>query len=120
MIIPLKSLERSLHERCHKIGISCIQWNPQQRERMAQIVLVQLEAAVSKTFAQYLNKLQGLGQLDRVVIDECHTVLDSKPDFRPEMRKAGAVMMERGVQMVYLTATLSPSKEDEFMDIMKV
>jgi superfamily II DNA helicase RecQ len=87
---------------------------------MAQIVLVQLEAAVSKTFAQYLNKLQGLGQLDRVVIDECHTVLDSKLDFRPEMRKAGAVMMERGVQMVYLTATLSPSKEDEFMDIMKV
>jgi superfamily II DNA helicase RecQ len=29
VIIPLKSLERSLHERCHKIGISCIQWNPQ-------------------------------------------------------------------------------------------
>jgi superfamily II DNA helicase RecQ len=120
VIVPLKSLERSLHERCHKAGISCIQWDPQKRERMAQIVLVQPEAAVGKMFAQYLNKLQGLGQLDRIVIDECHTVLDSKPDFRPEMRKAGAVMMDRAVQMVYLTATLSPSKEAEFLDIMKV
>lgn len=24
VIVPLKSLERSLHERCHKAGISCI------------------------------------------------------------------------------------------------
>ena len=55
-----------------------------------------------------------------MVIDECYTVLDSKLDFQLEMRKVGAMMMERGVQMVYLTATLSPSKEDEFMDIMKV
>jgi superfamily II DNA helicase RecQ len=29
-------------------------------------------------------------------------------------------MMDRGVQMVYLTATLSPTNEAEFMDIMKV
>ena len=58
---------------------------------------MQLEAAVGKMFAQYLNRLQGLGQLDWIVIDECHTVLDSKPDFRLEMRKAGAVMIDRGV-----------------------
>ena len=71
-------------------------------------------------FAQYLNKLQGLGQLDRIVVDECYTVLDSKPDFQLNIRKAGALMLERGVQMVYLTATLSLSDEAEFLDIMKV
>jgi hypothetical protein len=120
VIVPLKSLERSLHQRCQEAGISCIRWDPQKRERMAQIVLVQPEAVMGKTFAQYLNKLQGLGQLDRIVIDECHTVLDSRPDFRPEMRKAGAMMIDRGVQMVYLTATLSPADEAEFLDIMKV
>lgn len=27
VIIPLKSLERSLHERCQKAGISCIRWD---------------------------------------------------------------------------------------------
>jgi len=29
-------------------------------------------------------------------------------------------MLERGVQMIYLTATLSPADEAEFIDIMKV
>ena len=58
--------------------------------------------------------------MDRIVIDECHTVLDSKPDFRPKMRGAGALMFERGVQMIYLTATLSPADEAEFIDIIKV
>jgi len=87
---------------------------------MAQIVLVQPESAVSKKFAQYLNKLQGLGQLDRIVIDECHTVLDSQPDFQLKMRNAGALMMDRAVQIVYLTATLSLADEAEFMEIMKV
>src|SRR5450432_1550350 len=46
VIVLLKSLERSLHKRCQKAGISCIQWDPQQQERIAQIVLVQPEAVV--------------------------------------------------------------------------
>jgi RecQ family ATP-dependent DNA helicase len=120
VIVPLKSLEQSLHERCQKAGISCIRWDAQRSNRMAQIVLVQPESAVGTKFAQYLNRLEGLGQLDRVVIDECHTVLNSRPDFRPKMKEAGAIMVKRGVQMVYLTATLRPSEEQEFMRIMKV
>jgi superfamily II DNA helicase RecQ len=58
--------------------------------------------------------------LDRIVFDECHTVLDSCLDFRPKMREAGAVIVKRGVQMVYLTATLCPNKEEEFKQIIKV
>jgi superfamily II DNA helicase RecQ len=64
---------------------------------MAQIVLVQPESAIGTKFAQYLNRLEGLGQLDRVVIDECYTVLDNRPNFRPKMKDAGAVMVKRGV-----------------------
>ena len=55
---------------------------------------MQPEAVVGKTFAQFLNKLQGLGQLDQIVIDECHTVLDSWLDFQPEMKKAGALIID--------------------------
>ena len=47
-------------------------------------------------------------------------MLDSKLDFQLEMRKLGVVIMEWGVQMVYLTAMLSLFKEDEFIDIIKV
>jgi superfamily II DNA helicase RecQ len=120
VIVPLKSLEKSLHERCQKAGISCIQWDAQKSDRIAQIVLVQPESAIGTKFAQYLNRLEGLGQLDRIVFDECHTVLDSRPDFRPKMREAGAAMVKQGVQMVYLTATLCPNEEEEFKQIMKV
>jgi superfamily II DNA helicase RecQ len=120
VIVPLKSLERDLHERCQKAGISCIRWDARESERMAQVVLVQPESAVTMKFAQYLNRLQGLGRLDRVVFEECHTMMDSQPDFRPKMKKAGELMMERGVQLVYLTATLPPADESEFFNIMKV
>jgi superfamily II DNA helicase RecQ len=49
------------------------------------------------------------------VFDECHTVLDSTPEFRPKMRQLGE-LVERGVQMVYLTAALPPHAESEFMN----
>lgn len=58
--------------------------------------------------------------MDRIVIDECHIVLDSHPDFWPKMRNTRALMIERGIQMIYLTATLSPNDEAEFIGIMKV
>ncbi|KFZ22776.1 hypothetical protein V502_02745, partial [Pseudogymnoascus sp. VKM F-4520 (FW-2644)] len=105
VVVPLKTLERSLHERCCKAGISSITWDANQPDQMAQVVFVQPKLAVGTRFNQYLNRIEGLGQLDRIVIDECHTVLQSRPDFRPKMREAGAVLKERGKQMIFLTAT---------------
>jgi superfamily II DNA helicase RecQ len=120
VVVPLKTLERDLHERCCKAGISSITWDANQPDRMAQIVFVQPESAVGTKFGQYLNRLEGLGQLDRFVLDECHTVRQSRPDFRPKMREAGAVLKERGKQMIFLTATLSPASEGEFFEIMRM
>ena len=120
VVVPLKTLERSLHERCRKAGISSIIWDAGQRDQMAQVVFVQPESAVGTKFNQYLNRLEGLGQLDRIVMDECHTVLQSSPDFRPKMREAGVVLKGRGKQMIFLTATLAPASEAEFFEIMRM
>jgi superfamily II DNA helicase RecQ len=120
VVVPLKTLERSLHARCRPAGISSIMWDSERADRMAQIVFVQPESAVGARFNQYLNRLEGLGQLDRIVIDECHTVLQSRPDFRPKMREAGAVLKGRGKQMIFLTATLAPASEAEFFEIMRM
>jgi hypothetical protein len=120
VVVPLKSLEESLHERCMELGISSIQWDGSQQERMAQVVFVQPESVITVSFARYLNRLQGLGQLVRVVFDECHTIQDSQADFRPDMKKASAAMVRRGVQMMYLTATLAPVDMPEFMEVIKV
>ena len=59
------------------------------------------------TFSTFLNRLQGMHQLDRIVVDECHTVLDSTPRFRPRLRELGG-LVKRRVQMVYLKPHCPP------------
>ncbi|KFZ17228.1 hypothetical protein V501_01847, partial [Pseudogymnoascus sp. VKM F-4519 (FW-2642)] len=41
-------------------------------------------------------------------------------DFRPDMKKASAAMVRRGVQMMYLTATLALVDMPEFIEVIKV
>jgi RecQ family ATP-dependent DNA helicase len=117
VISPLVSLQDHMVERCQQAGISCVKWDPRQCHSPSQIVIVTPESAVSKTFGTFLDRLQGLCQLDRFVFDEYHTLLDSTAEFRPKVKQLGQ-LVERGVQMVYLTATLPPHAEAEIMSIM--
>ena len=57
--------------------------------------------------------------LEQFVFDECYTLLDNTAEFWPKMQQLGK-LVERGVQMVYLTATLPPHAEPEFMNIMRI
>ncbi|PVH73936.1 hypothetical protein DL98DRAFT_575954 [Cadophora sp. DSE1049] len=106
VISPLVSLQEHMVERCQQAGILCVQGDPRQCHVPSQIIIVTPESV-------------GLHQLDRFVFDECHTVLDSTPEFWPKMQQLGG-LVERGVQMVYLTATLPPHIEPEFMNILKI
>ncbi|KAF8854724.1 hypothetical protein BDZ45DRAFT_693137 [Acephala macrosclerotiorum] len=83
VISPLVSLQEHMVERCQQAGISCVKWDFRHCHSPSQIVIVTLESAVSKTFETFLDRLQGLHQLDRFVFDECYTVLDSTAEFRP-------------------------------------
>lgn len=84
----------------------------------ASIIFVTLESAMTKAFAELMNRLQEMNQLDRIVVDECHTVLDSSPGFRPKLRQLG--QLASSAQMVYLTATLPPREEGEFYGLMGI
>ena len=77
------------------------------------MVLVTLESAITKAFGRFLLERISTGLLDRVVINECHTLLDSIHGWRPKMLHLSQ-MVERGCQLVYLTATLPPTKEQAF------
>ncbi|RYO48247.1 hypothetical protein AA0116_g12773 [Alternaria tenuissima] len=85
----------------------------------AAVVLVTPESAVGEEFATFLNRLRATRQLDRIVIDECHIVLNRRYDFRKEMQKLGKLASAE-TQMVMLTATLPPSEEDELFRRMYV
>jgi superfamily II DNA helicase RecQ len=63
------------------------------------------KSTISKGFRSYLGRLQDRNRLDRIVIDECHTILDSQVDFRPKMQELFR-LMTISVPMVMLTATL--------------
>jgi superfamily II DNA helicase RecQ len=77
LVVPLVALKSNLRDRCVRAGISCVEWSSKHPHEWAQIVLVVPEVAVSAPFQSSLNWQRGMGRLDRVVIDECHVVLES-------------------------------------------
>jgi len=75
-------------------------------------VFVTPESAVRAEFATYLNRLRVTQQLDRIVIDECHVVLNRQFQSRKEMQQLGKLVAAE-TQMVKLTTTLPPSEEEK-------
>ena len=52
--------------------------------------------------------------MDRIVINECHVVLNEQEDFRPRLQELGELNRAQ-VPIVMLTATLPPADEDRFI-----
>jgi superfamily II DNA helicase RecQ len=50
-------------------------------------VLVTPESAVSEGFRKFLNRMRATQQLDRIVIDEFHVVLNDQMNFRKQMQR---------------------------------
>ena len=105
MVVPLVALKADMQRQLEKKGIDTHVWSGRGGNRAASIVLVTPESAVTKGFGEFVNRLRGWQQLDRIVVDECHTVLDSTEEFRPKMRELGQVLEKVGAQVVFLIAT---------------
>ncbi|KAF7444174.1 RecQ Superfamily II DNA helicase [Pyrenophora tritici-repentis] len=95
VVVPLIALRGDMAQRCKKLGISCVEWQSRRPPDAAAVVLVTPESA-----------------LDRIIIDECHIVLNRQYTFRKQMQQLGKLVAVE-TQMVMLTATLPPSEEDE-------
>ncbi|KAL6359919.1 hypothetical protein LRP88_07347 [Fusarium phalaenopsidis] len=117
VVVPLVSLLGNLLDRCQAMDIPAAQWQADRAPRGASIIFVTPESAMTKRFQAYLDGLQALARLDRIVIDECHTILEGSPRFRPKLRQLGLLAL-RGVQIVYLTATLPIAEEREFLGLV--
>lgn len=116
VVVPLVSLQGDLQARCQDARIPSSIWSSQRPYDLASIVFVTPESAMTKGFARFINRLREMHQLDRIVVDEAHTILDGSPQFRPKLRQLGELALA-GVQMVYLTATLPPREEEEFSQL---
>lgn len=117
VIVPLVSLRGDMRKRCEGLGIGCVEWSAGRPEEWATLVLVTPESATSTTFWNFINRQRAMGRLDRIVVDECHTILDSQGGFRTKMLGLRS-LSQAEVQLVYLTATLRPTDMREFVSLM--
>jgi RecQ family ATP-dependent DNA helicase len=113
VIVPFVALIEEMQDRCEDQKISCYIWrnnNVILSQRMAQIVLVGVNHAVTPEFRQFLIRLEEAGRLSRIVIDECHVLLTQR-DFRPEMRRLTGTVRCVCVPVILLTATMPRGME---------
>lgn len=116
VVVPTLSLQEDVKGQCEAAGIRCAAWSDGGIGRYScQIMVVIAEAAVTMAFARFIDVKRASRQLERIVIDECHTVLESTEEWRPEVRRLRE-MGGKGTQVVLLTATLPPSDESRFFD----
>jgi superfamily II DNA helicase RecQ len=109
VVVPFAALAEDMMKRCKEAGLSCIKWKMGPKYG-AQVVIV-AAAATTKEFRQHAWSLQVDGRLDRIVMDECHIVLESR-HFRDLLQRLKKLAIP--CQFIYLTATLPLTMWGEF------
>jgi superfamily II DNA/RNA helicase len=119
VIVPMVALRQDMCERSNEKGIPCAEWDGKRPPYHARIILATPESAVTPAFGRFIEEKKRSHQLERIVIDECHMILESTDQWRPKVRQLKE-MAGKGVQVLYLTATLPPSEEAAFHEAIGV
>lgn len=120
MVLPTVGLRINLIDRLSKMGIRYAEWTPNSPPKVkVPLVLVSAEAACTQAFLQYALRLSDRQQLDRIVVDECHLTVFAS-DYRPSMAQLGWFVRAVPTQTVWMTATLPPVFEEEFIERNKL
>jgi superfamily II DNA or RNA helicase len=120
VVMPKVMLQEDMADRCRQQGIPVAVWSDNHAPPYeARIVFVIAESAVSVAFADFINAKVIAHQLDRIVIDECHTILDSNATWRPAVLRLYE-MAGRTTQIVCLTATLPPCEQATFVKAIDI
>ena len=120
MVVPKRALQANMKQRCIDAGIKCAVWSEERAPPYdARILFAIAESAVTKTFADFINSRSSTQRLERIGIDECHTIMQSMDTWRPNVRESRA-LAGRPTQVVCLTAALPLTKQAEFMSAMNL
>ena len=117
VVMLLIALRQNMKQRCESMSITCVERNSRWSLDAIKIVLVTSKFAVSDEFQTFINWLQVMQILNRIVIDECHVMLNEQRNFRWQMQQLRNLMNVK-MQMILLTTTLSLSKEKELWSRM--
>lgn len=117
VVVPLTALRKDMTHRCEQLGIRWGVWDGRNHVDDASIVLATPEKAASEDFGTYIKRIKRTRRLDRIIIDECHVILNDQLDFRKHLQELGKLAIAE-TQMVLLTATLPPSAEGRLFQRM--
>jgi superfamily II DNA helicase RecQ len=118
LVLPMVALRGNMLDRCRRVGIQPLIWSIERRDS-ASLVIMSAEAVCTESFLEYAHLLVNCQQLDRIVIDECHLTITAN-DYRKCMSQVGWYVRQVKTQMVWLTATLPPTMQDDFIEHNKL
>jgi superfamily II DNA or RNA helicase len=118
LVLPMVILRGDMLRRCHLIGIRPLIWSVDCKQS-ASLVIVSAEAVCTETFLDYARGLVSRQKLDRIVIDEGHLTITTS-DYRPCMAQLGWHIRQIRTQTVWLTATLPPVMQEQFIEHNKL
>jgi superfamily II DNA helicase RecQ len=117
VVVLFVTLRHDMKGRSKKVGVSVGEWDRKRSMDGKSIVFVTPEAAIWEGFQTFLHRLRQTERLDRIVIDECYTILGDQGGFREGLTRLGSLVSAH-IQMLLLTATLPPSDEAQLMSCM--
>ncbi|KPA35170.1 recq family helicase, partial [Fusarium langsethiae] len=122
VVVPFVALMDDLVTRATDMGVDCIRYRSSMssgREgmpRAARLIVVSADIVSSAEFSGYVDGLSCTGLLQRIFVDECHTVI---MDIGYRAKLGELVGLRRfGCPLVLLTATLPVVLEDWFRSEM--
>jgi superfamily II DNA helicase RecQ len=118
LVLPMVALRADMLRRFHEVGIRPLIWSVDYK-RSASLVIVAADAVCTERFIEYARTLVNRQRLDRIVIDECHLSITAN-DYRPCMSQLGWFTRQVKAQTVWLTATLPPVMQEEFIQRNKL
>ena len=107
VVVPYKTLLVDLKRRVLEYGVKTVVWD-HDKVLDSPIILVQVEAAASKDFGDYLTHLACLKRIGLVVFEEAHSIVKDS-SFRQLLGAACSNLSLVDAPIALVTATLPPS-----------
>ncbi|CAK7207842.1 hypothetical protein SEUCBS139899_010657 [Sporothrix eucalyptigena] len=114
VVVPFNALLHDLVARARQQAVDCLAWDATAAAasglaRTPRLVVVSADQASDPRFCAYVDMLLASGALQRLFIDECHTILT---DVSYRTKLAALRSLRRfAVPLVLLTATMPPPLE---------
>lgn len=120
VVVPFIALRQDAVRQSRGLRVASYSWDSSKDiPNSCRLLFVTPESAVSEEFLINLHRLRTMGRLDRIVLDECHLLLAKDASFRPAFQHLWQ-LVQVGVPLLCLSATLPPTCEDEFWTTLRL